>query len=487
MKSNQTTFTSKLEENIQAVQRALSHTEDLKSKIFSISQKRCAILYLESLADRKKIREEILKPLLEVSETGLERYLSVMEGDCTDIPDRAISHILQGNCLFFVDQDPIAYVMETAIDKERALTIPINERVIRGSHLAFNENLDTSVFLVRKQLEHKQVMVKYYTLGEVSRTRIALIYLREITNPVLVQRLERRLEAISADFVQTPGFIEEMIEDRPLSPFPQILYTERPDRTAAYLNEGSVALLAEGDPAVALFPVSLFTFLQSADDYSSRIVISAVLRLFRLAAFFIALMLPATYIALLTYHFEALPDPMLFSLQSNLELIPYPPLVEALFMQFTLEMLREAAIRLPQPIGLTVSIVGGLVIGTTVVQANLVSNAMVVVIAITAIASFLIPYSELSNALRIIGFPITLLSSVLGFLGMAFGMILMFIHLCKLESLGMPYFDIGERTNMKDKVIRFPTFMLNKRHAQSKPLRVNMERESRDWQDDRQS
>lgn len=156
-------------------------------------------------------------------------------------------------------------------------------------------------------------------------------------------------------------------------------------------------------------------------------------------------------------------------------------------MQFTLEMLREAAIRLPQPIGLTVSIVGGLVIGTTVVQANLVSNAMVLVIAITAIASFLIPNSELSTAVRIIGFPITLLASILGFLGMSFGVILMFIHLCRLESLGVPYFNAGAGNNVQDKMLRFPTFMMNKRNTQPQPQQVVQERESREWENDERS
>lgn len=487
MNAKRTTFTDNLEVNIQAMQLAFSHTDDLKKKVISLHRKRCALLYLDSVSDRKKIREEILKPLLEITEEGLDRYLSVMEGERTESHQQAITQLLQGNCLFFLEGDSIAYVMETAIEKERALPIPINERGIRGSHLAFNETLDTSVFLIRKELEHKQVTVKYHTLGDVSKTRIALVYLQDITNPSLIERLERRIEAISADFVQAPGFIEEMIEDRPLSPFPQILYTERPDRTAAYLNEGSVALLAEGDPAAALFPICFFSFFQTADDYSSRFVIAILVRAFRLMAFFIALMLPATYISLLSFHFEALPDAMLFSLQSNLELIPYPPLVEALLMQFTLEMLREAALRLPQPIGLTVSIVGGLVIGTTVVQANLVSNAMLLIIAFTAIASFLIPNSELSTAIRIISFPVTLLAAVLGFVGMAFGVIVIFAHLCRLESLGMPYFEVGVGKNGRDKLIRFPIFMLNRRHRQSMPKRVIQERESREWQDDGQA
>ncbi|WP_301172965.1 spore germination protein [Brevibacillus nitrificans] len=487
MKTDQKMLADELEATIRSIQYGLSHSDDLICKVFSLGDRKCAILYLESLADQEKIRETILKPLLNISEDGLTRYLAVMEEERTSCEQRAMSKLLQGDALFLIDEEPVAYVMDTAANKERSLTIPINERVIRGSHLAFNENLGTSVFLIRKQLEHRQVTVKYYTLGNVSQTRIALVYLHDITNPALVERLENRIHTISADFVQTPGFIEEMIEDRPFSLFPQILYTERPDRTAAYLNEGSVALLAEGDPAVALLPVTFFSFLQTADDYSSRFTIASVIRFFRVIAFFIALILPATYISLLSYHYEALPDPLLFSLKSNLELIPYPPIVEALFMQFTLEMLREAAIRLPQPIGLTVSIVGGLVIGTTVVQANLVSNAMVVVIATTAIASFLIPNSELSTAIRIIGFPITLLAAVLGFLGMAFGVIIMFIHVCRIESLGMPYFNMGGGTNIRDKLIRFPTYMLNRRNPQAQPQRGTQERESREWQDDERS
>lgn len=222
MNENRVCFSNTLEEKINTVQAALSHTDDLRCKIFNVFSKQCAILYLHSICDRTKLREVILKPLLEISEEG-------------------IIQLLHGNCLFFLEGEPIAYVMETAMDKERALTIPINERVIRGSHLAFNENLETSLYLIRKQLEHKQVIVRLHTLGSVSHTRIAVVYLNEIANPAVVERVKNRLKAISAEFVQTPGFIEEMIEDRPFSPFPQIMYTERPDRAAAYLNEGSIS------------------------------------------------------------------------------------------------------------------------------------------------------------------------------------------------------------------------------------------------------
>lgn len=241
MNENRICFSDVLEEKISAVQAALSHTADLRCKVFYVSSKQCAILYLHPICDRTKIREVILKPLLEISEEGLRRYLSVMEGEQTVLLEEGIIQLLHGNCLFFLEGEPIAYVMETAMDKERALTVPINERVIRGSHLAFNENLETSLYLIRKQLEHKQVIVKLHTLGSVTHTRIAVVYLNEIANPAVVERVENRLKAISAEFVQTPGFIEEMIEDQPLSPFPQIMYTERPDRAAAYLNEGSIS------------------------------------------------------------------------------------------------------------------------------------------------------------------------------------------------------------------------------------------------------
>jgi spore germination protein KA len=254
--------------------------------------------------------------------------------------------------------------------------------------------------------------------------------------------------------------------------------------------EGRVAIMVEGSPTALMAPSTFFMFYQAPDDYNMRWYTGTFVRLIRLASFIIAIGLPAFYIAVVAFHFEVIPDELIMPVKSSINEIAYPPLLEALVMVIIIELIREAGIRLPQPIGQTIGIVGGLVIGDAVVRAGLVSNLMVIVIALTAIASFVVPSNELSTSLRLLTFPLIILAGSLGFVGIIFGMMMILIHLTRLESFGTPYFaPIAplRLKDLKDTFIRMPIYKMNNRPKDSRAIKRKAIEPSREWKKDEQS
>jgi spore germination protein KA len=382
------------------------------------------------------------------------------------------------------------YLAETRALDKRAIEEPDNERVVRGEHDGFIESLLTNIQLLRKRIQNPNLVVRYYTIGKETRTKIAIIYMQGLANPELIEKVDQRLRAISADTILSPGFVEEYIEDQPFSPFPQTLTTERPDRVLANLMEGRVAIFSEGDPTAMIIPTTLFAFYQTPDDYHSRWIVGSFVRLIRFAAFFIAWTLPAAYITIVSFHPEVLPINLAYNIQGTLQNIPFPPVVEALLMELTIELIREAGIRLPSPVGQTIGIVGGLVIGDAVVKAGFISYTVIIVVALTSISSFVVPSNDMSTSIRILRFPLMIMSALFGIMGILFGFMVIFIHLCKLESFGTPYFSpiMPMRIrDLKDTLIRFPIWKLNERSQDPHPQVLNQERSSREWEQNEKS
>ncbi len=256
------------------------------------------------------------------------------------------------------------------------------------------------------------------------------------------------------------------------------------DRVIGHLNEGRVAVFMEGNPSCLLIPVTFFAFFQSPDDYNSRWMIGSFIRAMRLVSIIIAVNLPAFYIAVIGFHFEVLPDDLVLPVVSSIRNIPFPPLIEALVMELTIELIREAGVRLPSRIGQTIGIVGGLVIGDAVVRAGLISNTMIVVVAITAVAAYSIPTTEMSDAVRFLRFPHMLLASTFGFVGIMFGFMFTLSHLCRLESFGTAYFAPWapfRLKDIKDTFIRLPLWKFNTRPLDSKPRIMQKQSLSRGW------
>ena len=302
-------------------------------------------------------------------------------------------------------------------------------------------------------------------VGRYTQTEIIIAYIKGLADKTLIEEVTNRLQRIDIDGVLESGYIEEMIEDNPFSPFPQLINTERVDVAAAGLLEGRVVILIDGTPDVLVAPITLYSLLQSAEDYYQRFMISTTIRWMRYFFLVISLLLPSLYVALITYHQEMVPTALLISMARSREEIPFPALVEALIMEIFFEVLREAGIRLPKQVGSAVSMVGALVIGDAAVAAGIISAPIVIVVAITGIASFMIPRYSAGIAIRMLRFPMIFLAGTMGLLGIILGVISIVVHLCSLRSFGISYHPIApiNGRELKDVLIRAPWWKLNTR------------------------
>ncbi|EIT84541.1 GerA spore germination protein [Fictibacillus macauensis ZFHKF-1] len=473
-----------LEKNVTYFENKFSHTADLMIRDLRYNGKPGKLLYLSSLTDEAKVQTFVIEPLLLMPTSSIEDATPVItiQKKCNLVDGEQA--LTDGYCILFTEEEAFFYTLDTYSPVKRSIEEPGNEQVIRGSHEGFIEHMKTNIHLIRKRINHHSLTIRNFVVGELSNTKISMVYIDGLANQTLIDEVEKRIKAIHVDSVLTPGNIEEFIEDTALSPFPQLLNTERPDRVVGNLLEGRIGILMEGSPTVLVAPVTFFTFYQSPDDYNTRSMVGSFFRLIRVASFIIAILVPAFYISLISFHFEVIPIDMIFAVQAGLINVPFPPFIEAVFMQLTLELLKEAGTRLPRPIAPTIGIVGGLVIGNAVVQANLVSNIMIVVIGITAIASFAVPSNEMSTALRILGFPFMIAAATFGFLGIVFALMLLFMHLSKLESFGTPYFSPFapfQWRDVKDTIIRLPSWLMNKRPKGPHPKQANQQTTTRGW------
>lgn len=477
-----------LEENINFLQDSFNNTEDFIIDTLSIDQGKAKVLYLETLNDQKKIEEFIFRPTEEHnSYDALSAALESLSHDTTSNLQQIISYLLEGKSIVLLSGKNKAYAFHTAYQIQRSPEEPDNEKTVRGSHLGFIEDLNTNISMLRKRIKNTDLKVEYITLGSSSKKKTAIIYMNNLANEETLKQIRERLHSISIDTIFAPGYIEEFIEETPLSPFPQNLYTERPDRVEAHLMEGRIAIMSDNSTDAIILPVTFFAFFQSPDDYNNRFYAGSVFRLFRLFSFIGTLLLPPIYIALVAFHFEIIPYEMVTLVKSSISGIPFSPFFEAMLMAITVELIREAGIRLPSPIGETIGIVGGLIIGDAVVNAGVVSNMMVIVIAMTAIMSFTVTSYEMSNTVRMLNLPIMIAAALFGFAGIILAVLFIIIHMCKLESFGTPYLSPLTPLRMqelKDAIVRFPIWSLKHRPIDVKPKKRIRQVNSQEWKHD---
>jgi spore germination protein KA len=473
-----------LEKNISMFEEHFCHTEDLMKKELVYQNQKCIVLYLEPLVKKELLQSSIIEPILEKQGDEIEKTVHAAEIKQTSIISEAGKQLLDGFCLILLENNTQAHLASVGGIEGRALQEPNNERSIKSAHDGFVEDFSSNLQLLRKRIKSPQLKVKYFTIGSLSNTKVGMVYLDKLANKDLIDEVERRLSTIEVDQLYLTGDIEELIEDHSFSPFPQILATERPDRVVSYLTEGKITIIVDGNPRVIVVPITFFAFYQAPDDYNSRWLIGSFFRFIRLCSFIIAISLPAIYVAIVSFHSEILPIGILYSIRTSLEYVPFPPFVEALAMQIILELLKEASIRLPSPIAQTIGIVGGLVIGTAIVDAHIVSNMMIVVIGFTAIASFVAPINEMGTSARLLGFPTMVAATLLGFFGIVFVLMLLFMHLSKLDSFGSPYFAPlapFKKEDVKDSFIRLPLWKLTTRPTDAKPGYAKQQGRVRGW------
>jgi len=324
---------SELKMNISYVEQSLYCTDDLKQQQLLLNGVQSVLLYIDSLVDQEIIQTHVLTALNGQAHSEIYPSFTTLESRKDTDLQRGIDSLIQGKCLYIIDGYPEFYILSTEKMYVRSTTEPENEGVIRGPHNGFVEQLSVNLNLIRRQIISPSLIVRYFTVGEKTHTKIAVVYLQDLANPELVNEVKERITSISSDMVLAPGFIEEFVEDNPFSLFPQQLNTERPDRVIANLMEGRVAILAEGSPSALIAPVTFFAFYQSPDDYHGRWIVSSFLRLIRMMSFIIAFTLPAVYIATISFHSAILPIELAHTIKKSLQNIPFPALVEAMLLE----------------------------------------------------------------------------------------------------------------------------------------------------------
>lgn len=465
-----------LETNLKQIKAILNKCSDVVYREFVFAQNeqiRLALIYTDGLADKGHISDQIMKALaLEVPmvvpgqeitkaralEFIKKRGLCLQQVKETDRLQDIIHAILSGDTVLLVDGHATAIINGARGWEARAITEPVAEPTVRGSRESFVETLRVNTSLIRRRIKSPNLKIETLRLGKVTDTDVAVAYIEGIVNDKLVAEVKSRLERIKVDAILESGYIEELIEDNPWSLFPTVNHSEKPDRVAAMLLEGRMAILVDGTPFVLTVPNLFVEYLHAPEDYYERFLFTSTVRLLRFFAMIVSLTLPGLYIAVNSFHYELLPTTLLLNFAAQHEGVPFPVFVEVLVMELTFEVLREAGIRLPRPIGQAVSIVGALVIGEAAVRAGLVAAATVIIVAFTGIASFTFAYSA-GIAFRLLRFTLMVLSASMGLFGLICGLAVIGIHLCTLRSFGVPYLSpIAPTTgvDLKDVLFRAP-------------------------------
>lgn len=453
---NQQLF-SCIEDNVQTIKNKLGNSTDIVFRRLKIGPKEkyeICIIYTDNLIDTMALQELIVALLNNISEEDLntvnlasnnltdvliEKVVTV--GEAVEVEDfnTLITNVLSAQAAILIENQSQAITVSIPGFEKRSIEEPQSATLIKGPRDGFIESIGTNASLLRRRIRSANLWMESKEIGRITKTKVVVAYIKGIANEDVVKEVHERLDRINIDAILESGYIEELIQDETFTPFPTIFNTERPDAVAGKLLEGRVAILVDGSPFVMVVPSLVIEFFQASEDYYMRADISTLLRFLRFFCFFLALIAPSLYIAVLTYHQEMLPTTLLIGLAAQREGVPFPAFMEALMMEVAFEILREAGVRMPRAVGQAMSIVGALVLGQAAVQAGLVSPAMVIVVSLTAIANFCFPSINLATTVRMLRFGMMSLAAIFGLVGIMFGLILLCIHLSTLRSFGVPY------------------------------------------------
>nr|WP_304217298.1 spore germination protein [Fredinandcohnia onubensis] len=469
-------ISSDLSANESFLRDVFHQCSDVVFRVVPINDKtKILFVYIDGLCDTKPLDEMMLNPVRSsekkcevfiLEEFVENRLRQVAQIKSTKNVNELIDGILTANVAILIEGETIALLADLKGFEKRSIEEPSSESVIRGPRDGFTETIRVNTSLIRRRIRSPRLKIESFTIGKLSKTDVAIVYIEKIASDSVIKEVRKRLESIEIDGVIETGFIEEFVEDFPFSPFPQVQNTERPDIVCGSLLEGKVSILVDNTPFVLIVPMTFWSGLQAAEDYYERFIYVTFIRWIRYILFNISLLLPSIYVAVITFHPQLIPTNLLISIASAREDVPFPVLFEAIMMELMFEALREAGIRLPKSIGSAVSIVGALVIGEAAVQAGIISAPMVIVVAATGIASFAVPRYNFGTAYRLLRFPILILAGLFGLYGVILGMIAILIHLVHLRSFGVPYLSPIAPQNpkyLKDVLVRAPRWSMHRR------------------------
>ncbi|MBD5798621.1 spore gernimation protein [Bacillus pseudomycoides] len=484
-------FTGDFTLDLELVKKEVSYNSDAHFREFNIggTNIRAALVFVEGLSDKDLINMHILKSLMfnfyeeyksapsyvegTISKEFIKnRVLSISEVEEVYSIKELMAKVLIGSTALLVDGLAGVLILGTKKGKTRNVEEPISEGSVRGPRVGFTEVLSDNTALLRLHGENEGLSLTKFHVGERAKKELVIAYMKEIADSELVEEVKKRIQKINIDNVPESGYVEQLIEDNYLSPFPQAQSTERPDRVIAALMEGRVAILLDGTPFALIVPVTFSMLMQSPEDYYERWIPGTFIRLLRFGAAIISLFAPALYISFISFHPGLIPTKLAISILGGREGVPFPAIIEALFMEIAIEILREAGLRLPKPIGSAMGIVGGLIIGQAAVEAGIISPIMVIVVAATAISSFALPHYSTAIPLRILRFVAMFCAAIFGLYGVILFFLVLCSHIARLKSFGVPYASpavVYHLSDWKDFVIRMPLQMMKRR-----PKMMNM-------------
>lgn len=474
------------QDNLKTIKEALVNCDDVIYREFHVGQQQnmeFAVAYAEGLVNTTLLNEYILKNLMILSRMAemdvhvlrQKIYEIIKDGtlsvsDLKEIDDMyvAIDMLLSGDTVLILDKWDKILVIASKGWPTRGISEPSTETVIRGPSEGFSETLRVNTTLIRRRIRDPKFKIKQMQIGQRSKTDVAILFIEETVNKDVLKMVKERLDQIDIDAILESGYIEQLIEDEWRSPFPQIQHTQRPDVVCGALYEGRVAIIVDNTPFALLVPSTAVALLQSAEDYNERFFIASAIRILRFLSILVSFLLPSMYIAITSYHPGMLPTDLALYVAGSRMNVPFPAFIEAFLMEAALELLREAGIRLPGPIGATIGIVGGLVLGQAAVEAGIVSPLMVIVVALTAMAAYSSPSYSLAISFRLLRFVLMAFAGFLGLYGVILASLLLLIHLCNLKSFGVPYLSpfVGSSTTLKDfkdVFIRAPLHLMKER------------------------
>ncbi|MGI1660464.1 MAG: spore germination protein [Desulfitobacterium sp.] len=465
-----------LKENLQRIRAIFAESNDVVTREFKIGAKDhldAFIVFISGLVNETSVNSSLIYPLMTM-ERNLddqsaivlirESGLSLTNVKTSHSFEDVVNAILSGDTVLFIDNSKIALIASLKKSEKRSVTEPVTESVVRGPREGFVEDIGTNISLLRRKIKNPALKFSSMNIGKQTQTQVCVAYIKGIAKDEVVEEVKFRLNRIDTDAILESGYIEAYIEDDPFNLFPTVGNTEKPDIVSAKLLEGRVAILVDGTPFVLTVPYLFIEAFQNSEDYYTRPYYATFIRWLRWLAFFLATFAPALYVAITTYHQEFLPPALLINIAAAQEGTPFPMMVEALLMQILFEILREAGVRLPKPVGSAVSIVGALVIGDAAISAGLVGAPMVVITALTAISSFLVP--SLTDVGALSRFFLIFAAGVSGLYGIVLVFISALTHQVSLRSLGAPYMSPmapSTLSDLKDVFIRAPLWFLRTR------------------------
>lgn len=478
----QTIFCRDLEKNLKALQQRLhlDVNDDVVLRRFDGLGQSCALLYVEGLSDGEQMAQHILRPMMNsplalagrsAAEQVMQSVLTVPEVESGPEVSQALDDLLRGLCLVLIDSCDQALRIDLRSYARRSLSGPQNETVVVGPNDAFNETLRDNLTILHRRVPSPDFVCRLLKVGTETPCQVALCYLDGVCPVETVEELQRRLDGVGLDYVLSSGTLEQLIEDNPYAPLPQMVGTERPDRAVSFLMEGQAVLLLDGSPRALALPVSLWHLFHAPDDSYMRWQYGTFMRLLRLFGALVTLLLPAVFVSLVVYHPITIPMTLLTSIMQSRTNVPINLFEETILMVVVFALINESAIRIPGMMGSSLGLVSTLILGTAAVDAGLVSPLLIIVVALSGLGSYAMPNYPLSFAFRMGQVVLLLAAGITGISGLCYAVVMLLCWVAAMESLGQPFLAPGSprRTHNPDLLLRAPTFRQRLRTYLSNP------------------